>query len=115
MPVATARMLLGSLVLLGCLPGAADPPCLRHRLLSRARIDEPILALAFAGERRVLALAAGSISLWRLDDGPPRRGARSTFPEPPSPVRHGGGLIVGKPDEGAAWLISSYIDGARLV
>src|SRR5687767_4551134 len=115
MPFATARTLLGSLVLLGwCLPSPAEPARLRLRTLSRVRVDEPVLALAFVGEGRLLSLAASSVSLWRLDDGPPRRSARSTFATPPVPVRHGGGLVVGKPDEGAAWLLSSYLEGARL-
>lgn len=115
MPVARVGTLLGSLSLLCCVLSAAPPPRLRYRELSRARVDEPLLALAFVGEGRVLALAAGSVSLWRLEGGGLRREARETWPVAVAPVRHGGGLIVGRPDERAAWLVSSYAEGARLV
>lgn len=115
MPVARVGTLLGSLTLLCCVLSAAAPPRLRHRQLSRALVDERVLALAFVGEGRVLALAAGSVSLWRLEGGALRREARETWPVAVAPVRHGGGLIVGRPDERAAWLVSSYAEGARLV
>jgi hypothetical protein len=115
MPAATARMLLGSLALVLGARSAAETPGLSHRQLSRSRVDERVLALAFVGERRILALAAGSISVWRLDDGALRPAARATWPLPPLPVRHGGGVIVGVSEEGAAWLASSYLAGAQLV
>jgi len=115
MPAATVRILLGSLALLSWLPSAAEPQPLRHRQLFRVPIDEPVLALAFVGDGRILSLAADSLSLWRLEDDGARRVARATWPRGSAVVRHGGGLIVGRSDESAAWLLSSYAEGAQLV
>jgi hypothetical protein len=67
------------------------------------------------GERRALALAADSVSLWRLERAAARLEARESWSEATSPVRHAGALIVSRPDEKAAWLLSSHAQGARLV
>jgi hypothetical protein len=110
---AARTLLLG--LLLSTPPPSAAEPALQHKLLSRAASAEPILALSFVGEGRVLALAAGSLSLWRVDDGPPRIVARSAWAVTTPPVRHGGAVIVGTPSDGAAWLLSSYLERAQLV
>jgi hypothetical protein len=106
--------LLGSLTLLCCMLSAA-PSRIRYRELSRVRVAEPVLALAFVGERHALALARGSVSLWRFDGAAARLEAREIWSEATPPVRHAGALIVGRPDEKAAWLLSSHAPGARLV
>lgn len=108
-------ILLASLSLLWGSRTRAAPPDIHWKELSRTAVDEPILALAFLSEGRLLALARGAISLWRVGNGGIRREARETWAVTSGPVRHAGGLIVGRPGERAAWVLSSHEARARLV
>ncbi len=114
-------LVLAGLVLCG--PGApAAYAGVVWKELSRTPAPEPVLALAFVGAGRLLVLSPLSVSLWQVDAAP-RLEARIAWPEAPSPVRHAGGVIIGRAGDPAAWLLTSHaprprlvrIEGARLV
>lgn len=105
---------LAGIGLCGSLASGA-PPGVEWKELSRTPSPEPVLALAFVGAGRLLALSPLSVSLWRLDSSELRREARIVWPEEPATVRHAGGAILGRPGDPAAWLLSSHAPRARLV
>jgi hypothetical protein len=76
---------------------------------------EAILDLAFLDDRRFLALAQGTLYLYRLDDGGPTLESRLVLPGEFLPVRGAAGVLRVAESEGACWALSNRRERASLV
>jgi hypothetical protein len=68
---------------------------------------EPLLALAFVSDTRLLALSAGTVMLLRTDVPEPTTLARLALDGPLTAVRAPAGLIVMDPESDAAWIVTN--------
>lgn len=86
-------------------------------------LDGRIVALAFAGDDRLLVLFEDALALYRRDGLALRLESRRDLPGPLDPVRFPGGLLLAAEGESACWAWSSRspratlftLDGGRLV
>jgi hypothetical protein len=86
-------------------------------VLSRATTpptDERVVALAFAGDERLLVLSDSALALYRRDGLALRLVARRELPGPLAPVRFPGGLLLAVEGESACWALSSRAPRAVL-
>lgn len=85
-------------------------------------IEGRIVALAFAGEERLLVLFDDALALYRRDGLALRLESRRDLPGPLSTVRFPGGLLLAAESESACWALTSRapravlfsLDGSRL-
>jgi hypothetical protein len=85
-------------------------------------IEGRIVALAFAGEERLLVLFDDALALYRRDGLALRLESRRDLPGPLSTVRFPGGLLLASESESACWALTSRtpravlfsLDGSRL-
>jgi hypothetical protein len=85
-------------------------------------VDGRIVALAFAGDERLLVLFDDALALYRRDGLALRLESRRDLPGPLLPVRFPGGLLLAAEGESACWVLSSRmtravlfsLDGGRL-
>jgi hypothetical protein len=85
-------------------------------------IEGRIVALAFAGEERLLVLFDDALALYRRDGLVLRLESRRELPGPLSTVRFPGGLLLASESESACWALTSRtpravlfsLDGSRL-
>jgi hypothetical protein len=111
LPLAADRARAGTGEGLDVLERAVTPP-----------LDGRVLALAFAGEERLLVLFDDALALYRRDGLALRLESRRELPGPLGPVRLPGGLLVATEGESACWALTSRtpraslftIDGGRL-
>ncbi|HEV7503016.1 MAG TPA: hypothetical protein VGQ33_23520, partial [Vicinamibacteria bacterium] len=86
-------------------------------------LDGRIVALAFAGDDRLLVLFEDALALYRREGLALRLESRRDLPGPLAPVRFPGGLLLAAEGESACWAWSSRspratlftLDGGRLV
>jgi hypothetical protein len=77
-------------------------------------LGERIVALAFAGDDRVLVLSDAALSVYQRDGMALRRIARGDLPGPLAPVRFPGGLLAVASRESACWAMTSRSARAAL-
>jgi len=85
-------------------------------------VEGRIVALAFAGEERLLVLFDDALALYRRDGLALRLESRRELPGPLSTVRFPGGLLLASESESACWALTSRtpravlfsLDGSRL-
>lgn len=76
---------------------------------------DPILDLAFLDDRRVLALAQGTLFLYRLEDGGPILESRLELPGEFLAVRAAAGVLKVSESENACWALTNRRERASLV
>jgi len=94
--------------------GAESP---RLRIVARHALadGEEIVALAFAAGGRLVALDSSALSVYRVEAAGLRREARVALAPPLSAVRRSAGVLLGRADDTALWVLSNRTLGARLV
>ncbi len=112
--------------LLPLVPGPGGAGAEAVDVLERATtppIEGRIVALAFAGDERLLVLFDDALALYRRDGLALRLESRRELPGPLVPVRFPGGLLVATERESACWALTSRspravlfsMEGSRLV
>lgn len=105
----------GAALLALCLAAAVPDPA---SLTVRGRplpTPAPILDLAFLDDRRILALAQGTLLLYRLDDGGPILESRLELPGEFLAVRAAAGVLKVAETENACWALTNRRERASLV
>lgn len=86
---------------------APTPSPVTAATLARTTSTEPLLALAFVSDTRLLALSAGAVMLLRADAPELTGVARLPLDGPLQAVRAPAGLLVVDPESDAAWIVTN--------